>query len=450
MVLDGDTIAAISTAAGRGAIAVVRLSGPAAHEIARRMIAQWPEMPRKATLTTLYDPVAGERVDQALIIRFDAPHSYTGEPMVEISCHGGLSVPAAVLRVLLHAGARNARPGEFTQRAVLNGKVDLLQAEGIAELVDARTDAHRRIALSQVEGSLSVVLAQLQQKMLELEALLAYELDFPEEDDGPLAQVRVQGSARDILATLQKLLATTIIGQVAKSGATVVIAGLPNAGKSSLFNALAGEQRAIVTEYPGTTRDALEVVLDDDRFPLRLIDTAGLRDTSDIIERLGIEVSIGHFSNAMAILACGERREDIDEVIRRVRDAGTTAQLLRVRTKADLHPSWKPTEDEIVVSAVQRVGLGELVEGIRQVIASRIGTLEPLLPVITRARQQVALEHARDEIVAFVEAWDSGRLPSIVAAVHVRSAVHALHELIGRIDSDAILGAVFERFCVGK
>ena len=159
MLLDGDTIAAISTAAGRGAIAVVRLSGPAAHEIARQVTTQWPEVPRKATLTTVYDPAVDEPVDQALIIRFDAPHSYTGEPMVEISCHGGLSAPAAVLRVLMQIGARNARPGEFTQRALLNGKVDLLQAEGIAELVDARTDAHRRIALSQVEGSLSAVLA---------------------------------------------------------------------------------------------------------------------------------------------------------------------------------------------------------------------------------------------------------------------------------------------------
>ena len=190
--------------------------------------------------------------------------------------------------------------------------------------------------------------------------------------------------------------------------------------------------------------------MDDERLPLRLIDTAGLRDTHDTIERLGIEVSVRHLSNAVVVLACGERGADIDEVIRRVQDTGTMARLLRVRTKADLHPGHVPTEGEIVVSSVQRVGLGGLVEGIRNAVGERLALVEPLLPVITRARHQVALEQARDEIVAFAEAWDNEALPGIVAAVHVRSAVHALHELIGHIETDTILGAVFERFCVGK
>lgn len=450
MLLEGDTIAAISTAVGRGAIAVVRMSGPAAHEIAKSVVTRWPKIPRQATLTTLYDPTDGERVDQGLITRFDAPQSYTGEQMVEISGHGGIVAPMAVLRLLLRAGAREARAGEFTQRAVLRGKVDLLQAEGIGELVDARTEAHRRIALSHVEGSLSIVLAQLQQRMLELEALLAYELDFPEEDDGPLPRMRVYGAAQDILSTLEKLLATAALGQIAKIGATVVIAGLPNAGKSSLFNALAGEQRAIVTEHPGTTRDALEVVLDDGRIPLRLIDTAGLRDTNDSIEQLGIEVSLRHLANADVVLACGERKEDIEETIQRVQSTSIKARLLRVRTKADRYPNALVNEQEIVVSVIQRLGLAELVEEVRCAVEARLGEIEPSLPIITRARQQVALERARDEIREFTTVWTEETLPGIVAAVHVRSAVHALYELIGRIDTDAILGAVFERFCVGK
>ena len=450
MLLEGDTIAALSTPPGRGAIAVLRMSGPAAFEIAQRVVKRWPDAPRQVVLTTLYDATDNQAIDQVLITRFDPPGSYTGESLVEISTHGGKIVPAAVLRVLLLAGAREARPGEFTQRALLNGKVDLLQAEGIGELIDARTEAHRRIALTHVEGSLSLVLAELQQKMLELEALLAYDLDFPDEDDGPLPRVRVHNASQEILATLDNLLATAELGQIAKRGATVVIAGVPNAGKSSLFNALAGEQRAIVTEHPGTTRDALEVVLDDEIIPLRLVDTAGLRDTSDTLEQLGIEVSLRHLASAVVVLVCGERREDIKNASERVRATGSTGTLLRVRTKTDRHPGDRLCEDELAVSTVERTGLKELVEKVRATVQEHLGGVEPLVPVITRARQQVALEAARHEMRAFVNAWDDDALPGIVAAVHVRSAVHAMYELIGRIDTEAILGSVFERFCVGK
>jgi len=450
MLLDGETIAAISTARGRGAIAVLRVSGPSAFEIVRKVVRHWPVSPRHAVLTTLFNPTDDQTIDQVLITRFDAPRSYTGEPMVEISSHGGVVAPAAVLRVLLLEGAREARPGEFTQRALLAGKLDLLQAEGIGELVDARTEAHRRIALTHIDGGLSQVLNELQQKLLNLEALLAYDLDFPGEDDGPLPKSTVQQAARDIANVLEKLLATVRVGQVAQHGAPVVIAGMPNAGKSSLFNALAGEQRAIVTEHPGTTRDALEVVLDDDRTPLRLIDTAGLRDTNDAIEQLGIEVSLKHLATAIVVLACGETAEDIDETTRRVQHTGTIATLLRVRTKADRLEIQPTRSDEIAVSSVQRTGLRELFDEMRRAVDARQGDIELTTPIITQARQQVALQEALKEIEAFQHAWNTESLPGIVAAVHVRSAVHAMNELIGRIDTEAILGAVFERFCVGK
>jgi tRNA modification GTPase len=370
--------------------------------------------------------------------------------MVEISGHGGLTAPSAILQALLKAGAREAHAGEFTQRALLHGKIDLLQAEAIGELIEARTEAHRRIALSHVEGSLSLALSGLYEKLLELEALLAYELDFPEEDDGPVSKDAIVDSASSIQVQLEQLLATTQSGQIAQTGAVVVIAGIPNAGKSSLFNALAGEQRAIVTEYPGTTRDAVEVVLDDERIPLRLVDTAGLRDTTDAMERLGIEVSVRYLMQAAVVLLCGERGEDIEEAGKRVAATGTTACVLKVRTKSDQHVAFSGDDDVLSVSALDRSGLGALVGAIRAAVDRRLIVVDPQVPVITRARQQLSLSRARDEIGAFLSAWGCVGVPVIIAAVHVRSAVHALQELIGAIDSDAILGAVFKRFCVGK
>lgn len=450
MLLDGDTIAAISTATGRGAIAVLRVSGPEAFTIVQRVVVRWPESPRTAVLTTLRNPVDSQAVDQVLITRFDAPKSYTGEPMVEISTHGGLAVPSAALRALLLAGAREARPGEFTQRALLAGKLDLPQAEGIGELVDARTEAHRRIALHHADGSLSRSLGDLRHQMLNVEALLAYDVDFPSEDDGPLPRRTVQEAAARVTALLEKLLATVEAGLIAQHGATVVIAGVPNAGKSSLLNALSGEQRAIVTEHPGTTRDAIEVILDDEVVPLRLIDTAGLRDTTDTIERLGIEVSLKHLATATVVLVCGEDETDVDEATRRVQDAGTKGTIVRVRTKVDRHDRKQLRADEIAVSAVERNGLRELLDEIRRVIQARIGDIEPLTPVITRTRHRIALEQALGEMRAFQNAWHSELLPTVVAAVHVRSAIHAMNELIGQIDTESILGAVFARFCVGK
>ncbi|MBV6520032.1 MAG: tRNA modification GTPase MnmE [Gemmatimonadaceae bacterium] len=450
MLLDNDTIAAVSTAHGRGAIAILRLSGPEAFEIARRVLRRTPQTGRSVVLTTLLDPDSGETIDRVLATRFDPPHSYTGEPLVELSTHGGSAVPAAAMRVLLQQGARQARPGEFTQRAFLAGKLDLVQAEGIAELVDAETEAHRRIALSQVDGGLSRLLDELQRQMLGVEALLAYEIDFPGEDDGPLSRQAVGESAAEVVRVIEKLLGTVEIGQIAKKGASVVIAGVPNAGKSSLLNALAGEERAIVTDQPGTTRDAIEVVLDDPTIPLRLIDTAGLRDTSDAVERLGIEVSHRHLFSASVILACGENRSDIEDALEHIRSTGATGIVLTVHTKSDLSWDSDPVPGAIAVSARNRTGLSELTGEIRRAVQSRFVHTEPMYPVITRTRQRMALDEALAEMHAFQDEWAKGDLPPVIAAVHVRSAVHALNELIGKIDTEAILGAVFERFCIGK
>jgi len=449
-----DTIAALATAPGRGALAVVRVSGPAAFALVGTIAAPWPPAPRVASLLALRDPRTGERIDRALVTCFPAPRSYTGEDVVEIATHGGTAVPAALLAALAAAGARPAEPGEFTRRAVLHGKLDLAQAEAVGELIDARTQAMRRAALTQLDGGLSRRIAALREALLHVEALLAYDIDFPEEDDGPVPRARVTGAADDARRGIEALLATVPAGAIARDGAVVVIAGPPNAGKSSLFNALAGEARALVTEIPGTTRDALEAVVelaprDGARapWPLRLIDTAGLRATDDRVERLGIEVSERWLRRAHAVLACGETVEDVVRTIDHV-GAITDAPILAVWTKRDLGETRRPPL--LAVSAETGVGLDALLAATVDAVVARHGAPDPDLPLVTRARHQRALEAARDELAAFAQAWTDDALPAPVAAVHLRAAVGALESVIGAVDVEDVLDRVFGTFCVGK
>src|SRR3990172_4536658 len=302
-VLARDTIVAVSTAPGRGAIAVVRLSGTAAERICRRVVSPgrgWPLVPRQATRCAIH--ACDDRhtpIDDGLVTVFPAPGSYTGETVVERGTRGGAYVPLAVCAALVEAGARAARTGEFTERAVLNGKLDLLRAEAIADLIEARSAAAHRMALRQLSGALSARLGALREAVLELEALLAYEIDFPEEDAGQLPRARVTASSEAVVAQLDALLATVPAAILGREGATVVLAGPPNAGKSSLLNALVGEA-------PGTTRDAVEVLVDHDPWPLLLVDTAGLRESADPLERLGVEVSERYLGRAHAVIACAE------------------------------------------------------------------------------------------------------------------------------------------------
>lgn len=310
---DGRTIVAIATAPGRGALAIVRLSGPDVPVLAERLLRPGSYKPRHATRAQVIDPDDGSQLDDVVVTHFVAPNSFTGEDVLEIATHGGYRVPLSVLSAAIRAGARQAEPGEFTRRGVLNGKLDLLQAEAIGDLVDARSSAAQRQALRQLDGGLSERVLGLRERILQLEALLAYDIDFPEEDDGPIPRDRILSASRVVLEEVGSLLATADLGAMIHDGALVVLAGAPNVGKSSLFNALLGEARAIVTEIPGTTRDAIEAVFDRPRWPLRLVDTAGLRDTDDLLEHLGIETSTRYVARAALVLACGESPAQIDE-----------------------------------------------------------------------------------------------------------------------------------------
>lgn len=445
---DGSTIVARATAAGRGALAVVRLSGPAVPAIARALLDPWPEEPRRAVHAVVRD-AGGAVLDDAVAVRYAAPHSFTGEDLLEITTHGGLVVPAAVMAAIIALGAREATPGEFTRRAVLNGKLDLLQAEAIGDLVDARSSAAHRMALRQLDGGLSRRIGELRARLLELEALLAYDIDFPEEDDGPVPRHRVAQATDDLLASLGALLATSKRGTLVHDGALVVLAGAPNVGKSSLFNALLGEARAIVTDVPGTTRDAIEAVLDLPRWPLRLVDTAGLRETADEVERLGIEVSSRYAAQAAVVIACGDTPASLASATAAVRDR-SDAPIVSVLTKADLATGEPPPDADVAVSAHTGSGLRRLLELVEARITDEHGEPMSDQPALTHARQQAAVTRATDELRAFAETWRENALPATVAAVHVRAAADVLGELIGEVRVDDVLDVVFRRFCVGK
>lgn len=446
---DGRTIAAIATSMGRGAIALVRLSGPDARIIAERLLDPAPVTARRATRTTVRNG-DGEVIDDVVATLYVAPHSFTGEEMVEISTHGGLVAPVLVLAAAIAAGAREAAPGEFTRRAVMNGKLDLLQAEAVGDVIDARSSSALKLALRQLDGGLSRRILSLREQLLGVEALLAYDIDFPEEDDGPVPRARIVAAAEDALAAITGLLATGATGALVHDGALVVLVGAPNVGKSSLFNALLGEARAIVTEVPGTTRDAIEAVLDLPGWPLRLVDTAGMRETSDFVEQLGIKTSQRYRDRAAIVLLCADSPETLQEA-RAVR-AEEPRRHLVVAMKADRTTGLGSSTEgaDAVVSAQTGAGLTELLQQIEARLAATEGATVLDSPMLTQARHHAGVAMAAAELQHFLESWRDLELPASVAATHVRAAVHALEELIGDVQTDDVLDVVFRRFCVGK
>lgn len=447
-----EPIVALATPPGRSALAVIRLSGRGAFDVAARCLHPFhAEPPRAVFRARLAHPATAESVDDVLAVCFPGPHSYTGEDVVEITTHGGLLIPGDAIAAVLAAGARSAEPGEFTRRAVLNGKMDLLQAEATADLIDAGSPAQRRRALAQLDRGLSERLEALRAELIELHALIAYEIDFPEEDEGPVPAERVERAWRKAHERLAHLLRTAPEGERLHEGALLVIAGPPNAGKSSLFNALIGTERAIVTEIPGTTRDAIEAGAVIAGFPFRMIDTAGLRESHDRVERLGIEVSRKYLAAADLVLYCEEcavRSARLhparDEFL-----ASVTAPVVDVATKADVtaRPADRPSA--IAVSSVTGAGLDELKRALAQAAFGRLIQLGDVEPVVTRARHRQALEVALAELDGFHHARGQG-VDAAAAATHLQAAVGALDDLIGVVTPDDVLDRVFASFCVGK
>ena len=460
--MDVDTIVALSTAPGVGAIAVVRVSGPDAFGVLERVAPEVCDLapaPRYATLMRIVDPVEGSAIDHALVTRFQGPDSYTGEDLVEISCHGGVLIPSLVLDACVTAGARPAEPGEFTRRAYLRGRLDLVQAEAVGDLIHARSRALHRAAIEQLDRGLSARVGELREAVLGLEALLAHHVDFPDEDDPPVPLEEIRARAETVIRGLEGMLATAPQGELLREGALVVLAGKPNVGKSSLYNALLGRDRAIVTEVPGTTRDALEADVELGGYPFRLVDTAGLRESEERVERMGIEVTRRYMNAADVVLLCVEagRAMDDDERAFLAGLAGRVAVL--VATKADRVtgdgtegcgvPGGGTSPATVRVSAITGEGLETLASRLRELVFSGLVRADADAPVITRRRHARALGDALEALRAFAEALDEG-VPAELASTRLRTAESALEDLLGVISAEDVLDVVFREFCVGK
>jgi tRNA modification GTPase len=397
----------------------------------------------------LRHPEDGRQLDRVVVTRFAAPASYTGQTVLEISCHGGALVPALVLDAVCAAGARPAEPGEFARRAFLNGKLDLIQVEATLDLIDARSEASHATALFQLDGGLSARISELRERLLGLQAMLSYEIDFPEEDDGPIADEDIRRTAQELSTELDELLLHAPDGELVREGALTVIAGKPNSGKSSLFNSLLGKTRAIVTEIPGTTRDAIEAVISISGYPFRLVDTAGLRDDADYVEGMGIEVARRYLEHADLVVFCVEADRSLEsEEVEFLAAQRERRAVVQVRTKSDLRPEEPSDPDAIAVSAQAATGMDRLREVLLQAAFSgaRSATDTPLL---TRRRHVRQVRLARQEVGQFLDARDAG-LPPEIASTYLQDATVALEALIGAVETEDVLDLVFSSFCIGK
>lgn len=454
---DSDTIVAIATAPGRGGVGVVRLSGDRALEIAAGVVGDRPLQPRQAHFRRFRDE-QGDVIDEGLVLSFPGPGSFTGEDVVEFQGHGGPVVLDMLVRACLYLGARQARPGEFSQRAFLNDKLDLAQAEAIADLVDAGTQASARAALRSLQGAFSEEVNRLVEQLIQLRIYVEAAIDFPEEEIDFLSDGRVAADLAALLAQVNRVLATARQGRLVREGLTLVIAGRPNAGKSSLMNRLAGFDAAIVTEVPGTTRDVLRESIQIDGLPLNIIDTAGLRESPDRVEQEGIRRAYEEMRKADRLLVVVDSQtgpEALKDPGQLLPDSQKQLENLElpvtvVLNKADLS-GMKPgplagNPDTFVISAASGEGLDALRDHLKAV-AGYQSTDES--PFSARRRHITALEQA-------LAALDKGQrqlgdhAAGELLAEDLRAAQKALEDITGVFTADDLLGRIFSSFCIGK
>jgi len=446
-----DTIAAIATAVapGQGSVAIVRVSGPRAEAIGRQLFRvagrqEWES--HRVLYGHVVDPASGERVDEALLLLMRAPRSFTREDVVEFHCHGGLEAVRRVHELVGAAGARPAGPGEFSQRAFLNGRLDLTRAEAIVEMINARSRRAAALAMAGLDGGLQQRIAALRQRLLDPLAELEARLDF-EDDLPPLDPAAVTAALREVRDELGQLVREARQGQLLREGLRVAIVGRPNVGKSSLLNRLSRRDRAIVTDLPGTTRDLLESELVLDGVPLTLLDTAGIRPSDDPVERLGIARSKEALAAADAVLLLfdlGAGWTAADAELRSLVPEGVP--LLVVGNKADLAPAPSPSPADVAISACT----GDGVDGLVGLLLARCGATDlGGLQVALNARQRDLAATAATALERSLEAASDG-LPWDFWTIDLRQAVRSLGEITGEEVSEAVLDRVFARFCIGK
>lgn len=458
-----DTICAIATAQG-GAIGIVRVSGAEALSITDKIFHPTEKNPLPLTERKAYTVnfgqiknEKGEIVDEVLVSLFRAPHSYTGENSVEISCHGSAYILQQVMQLLINNGCRTAGPGEFTQRAFLNGKMDLSQAEAVADLIASTSEATHRLAMNQMRGGFSKELAVLRNKLLHLTSLMELELDFSDHEELEFAdRSELQALAAQIHQVIERLVQSFSIGNAIKNGIPVAIIGETNVGKSTLLNALLNEDKAIVSDIHGTTRDVIEDTMIINGVTFRFIDTAGIRQTDDTIENLGIKRSFKALEQAEIVILMYDlqRHENFKTFFQEVEPYLKNKQVIFAQNKCDLVDNI-PSNSEfdknnyhtIAISARQKINIDKLQKLLTEV--THIPSISTNDVIVTNLRHYEALTHALDAIIR-VEQGLISSLPSDLISQDLRECIFHLNDIIGEVTTDEVLGNIFEHFCIGK
>ena len=458
-----DTIAAISTPAGKGGIAVVRISGEQAIEIADKIFLS--KSKKKLSDTASHRLVFGEiyhdkqKIDEVLVSVLRAPHSFTGENTVEISCHGSEYIQEKILQILVANKVRIATAGEFTQRAFLNGKMDLAQAEAVADLISSENEAAHRVALQQLRGGFSEELNQLREQLLRFVSLMELELDFSEEDVEFVDRSQLRELLKQLRTKIDHLLQSFALGNVIKNGVPVVIVGQTNVGKSTLLNTLLGEERAIVSDIHGTTRDTIEDSIQLNGIKFCFIDTAGIRHTNETIEQLGIERTYEKIRKASVILLLLDATQpesfetSVRQVVAHISEKQYLIVLLNKCDKQDTTETKKIISNKysqfpvITISAKQKQGIDELITQLVKTV--NLSSLSNNETIVTNVRHYEALQRTQEALTRVETGFDEN-IPSDLIAQDIRESLYHLGTITGQISTDEILGNIFSKFCIGK
>lgn len=455
-----DTIAAVSTPAGVGGIAVIRISGPDALSIVN---SAWDgkdllSVPSHTVHLGKYYNIQGELLDEAVSTVFRAPASFTGEDVVEISVHGSSWIQREILVDLVKRGARIAAPGEFTQRAFMNGKLDLAQAEGVADLISSSSKAAHDMAISQTKGTFSKEFVNLREKLIEFASLLELELDFSEEDVEFADRSSLIYLCEEVLMKVKKLASSYSTGMVLKNGVPVVIAGIPNAGKSSLLNLLLNDEKAIVTDIPGTTRDIIEDTIEIDGILYRFMDTAGLRETSDVVEGIGVSKALSALNKAFIIIWIIDPTQEIDSQIESIKNFSSSnpdKNIIVLINKSDIGSKIRLDQSNFIsinpiyFSTHTKEGLPQLLSTLNSISTKDSNPTTDI--IVSNARHYEALSKASDSLVRALDSLKSyPPLSADFISQDIREAISNLSTITGSITSDTLLHSIFSRFCIGK